>query len=70
VSSENLVRVGLDEELHESVRVVVRLCARVGDHGERSDLVLDTSGLELFLSLADPCNLCTFVSFEFGSEGR
>lgn len=57
MGSKNLIGVLLDEELDQSVGVVVRLCSRVGDHGEGSDLVGDALGLELLLGLSDPCDL-------------
>ena len=57
MTTENLVGILVDEEFNQALRIVVRLCSRVGDHRERSDLVGDSLGFELFLVLSDPCDL-------------
>lgn len=57
MTSEDLVGALLGQDLYESVGIIVGLGARVGDHGEGSDVVLDALGLEVLLGLSDPCDL-------------
>src|SRR5947209_7628178 len=45
------------EELHQAVRLEIRLCSRVGCEWEGANIVLDALALELGLVLADPCYL-------------
>lgn len=54
VATQDLVGLLLYNELDETIGVLVGLRSRVGSEGELSDLVFDTSGLELLLVLADP----------------
>ena len=57
VHAEDLVSLLLGEELDEAVGVEVGLGTRVGDEAELADVVLDTSGLEVLLSLTNPGDL-------------
>ena len=55
--SKNLVRLLLDDELHRSFHILVRLRARVGEERELANLVPGAGLLELLLGLADPGDL-------------
>lgn len=57
VTSKNFIGALLGNDLDESIGVVVGLGTRVGDHGERSNVVLDTLGLAVLLGLSNPCDL-------------
>ena len=57
----------LGDDLDGTLRVQVGLGTGVGSEGELSDLVLNTSGLELLLSLADPCDFR--MSVDNGGDG-
>lgn len=54
VHAQNLVRLGLSEDLDETIRVQIRLGAGIGHEAKLADFVLDAFSLEVLLRLADP----------------
>lgn len=57
MDTQNSVSLLLGDELDLTLRVQVRLRARVGREGELANVVLHTAGLELLLGLANPSDL-------------
>ena len=67
MSTENLVRLLLYQDLHAAFLIIVRLGSRVGEERISANLVLYPSCLEFLLCLADPCNFR--VGIDHGWDG-
>jgi hypothetical protein len=54
-------------EFNETIGIGICLCSRVGGEWEFTNLVSNTSSLEFFLVLSDPCNLGVGVDYRWDS---
>jgi hypothetical protein len=53
VSSQNLVRLGIGQDLDETIRRTVSSCSTVGGKGKDTLVEVDTGFLQLFFRLSD-----------------
>jgi hypothetical protein len=52
--SQNLIRLLLRQDLHETIAIQVCLCTRVGSEAEFADVVFDALSFQVLFCSADP----------------